>query len=61
MNKYERNYRITIMLDTDCELIFISAARNMTIAAQVAEKYAAIAYIEEDCNAARVVKIEEVR
>lgn len=61
MNKYERNYRITIMLDTDCELIFISTARNMAIAAQVAEKYAAIAYIEEDCNAARVVKIEEVR
>lgn len=61
MNAYERNYRITIMLDTDTELIFVSSARNMKLAAEVAEKYAAIAYIEEDCNAARVVKIEEIR
>lgn len=61
MNKYDRMYRITIRLDTDTELIFVSGARNMELAAQVAQRYAAIAYIEEDCNAARVVKIEEIR
>lgn len=61
MNKYDRTYRITIQLDTDAILTFISSARNMELAAQVGQRYAAIAYIEEDCNAARVVKIEEMR
>lgn len=63
MNKHEynRTYRIEILTDVGVKLIFLTAARNMALAAQVADKYAAIAVLEEDVNSARVVKIEEVR
>ena len=61
MNKYERTYRIVIRLDDNkTDLVFISSARNMQIAGEVAARYALIAALEEDSNFARVLRIEEI-
>ena len=61
MSKYDRTYRIEILTDVGVKLIFLTSARNMALAAQIANKYAAIAVLEEDVNSARVTRIEEVR
>lgn len=61
MNKYDRTYRIEILTDVGVKLIFVTSARNMALASQVADRYAAIAVLEEDVNSARPIKIEEVR
>lgn len=53
-------YEIIVRTNKGDRLKYLTTARNMEIASEVAKVYCAVACFEEDANDAKVINIKEV-